>query len=144
MGNVFNTDCPVIWHLKHHGNNPHPTDPTPQFLFSNKWGVNFEFKFCQNTDYKVNGGMPCIIQIVVLHIYLKRSQILLTFSRHQLKSSLFCIVPCVEDACKGHFLIQKRSKEHDQELVFDPYLHHCRFMLHFRVYNFNFNLFSLN
>ena len=92
MGNVFNTDCPVIWHLKHHGNNPHPTDPTPQSLFLNKWGVNSEFKFCQNTDDKVNGGMPCIIQIVVLHIYLKRSQILLTFSKHQLKSSLFCIV----------------------------------------------------
>ena len=56
--------------------------PQPQPLFSNKWGVSFEFKFCQNKDDKLNDSMPCITHIVVLHAYLKRSQILLTFSRH--------------------------------------------------------------
>ena len=47
----------------------------------------------------------------VLHAYFWRSQMLLTFFRHQLMYSVFCIVPCVEVACKGLFLMQQHSKE---------------------------------
>ena len=69
--------------------------PHPQPLFSNNQGVNFEFKFFQNTGDEFNRGIACITDIVVLHAYLKRSYISLTFSRHQLMHSVFCIVPCV-------------------------------------------------
>ena len=68
------------------------------------------------------GGIPCIIPSVVLHIYVRRSQILLTFNRHQMMHSVFCIVPCVVVACKGLFLIQKHSEEQGQALYSLPAL----------------------
>ena len=61
--------------------------------------------------------IPCITPCVVLHAYLRRSQILLTFNGHQVMHSVFCIVSCLEVACKGLFLIQKHSEE--QALVFN-------------------------
>ena len=52
--------------------------------------------------------------------------------------SVFCIVPCVEVVCKGLFLIQKHNEEQGQALVFN-YSQSCfGYMLHFRVYNYNF------
>ena len=52
--------------------------------------------------------------------------------------SVFCIVPCVEVACKGLFPLQKHSEELGQALVFNHSQHSFRYMLHFRVYNYNF------
>ena len=57
--------------------------------------------------------------------------------------SLFFIVPCVEVACKGLFLIQKHSEEQDQALVFNHSEQCFGHMVHFRKYNHNFYLFSL-
>ena len=45
-----------------------------------------------------NGDMSCITHSVVLYAYLKKSQTLLTLSRHKVMCSVFSIV---EVACKG-------------------------------------------
>ena len=55
--------------------------------------------------------MPCITPSVALHAFLRRSEILLAFNRHHVMHSVFFIVPCIEDACKGLFLIQKHSEQ---------------------------------
>ena len=69
---------------------PHP--PTVN-SFSYEWGVNFKFKFFKNIEYKFNRYMPCITHSVLLHAYLKRSQILLTLSNHQVICGVFSIFP---------------------------------------------------
>ena len=51
--------------------------------------------------------------------------------------SVFCIVHCMEVACKGLFLIQNYSEEQIQTLVFNHSQHYFGNMLHFRVYNYN-------
>ena len=57
--------------------------------------------------------MPCITMIAihsdVRHAYLRRSQILLTFS--QVLYSVFSFVPYVEVAYTGLFYIQQHSKK---------------------------------
>ena len=87
------------------------THPIPRHLSPNKWGGNFEFEFCKNIDDKFNGSMPCITHSVALYAYLRRLQILLTLSRHQMLQSLFCVVPFIEVACKELFNIQQHCKE---------------------------------
>ena len=46
--------------------------------------------------------MQCIIPSVALHAFRRRSEILLTFNRHQVMHRVFFIVPCVgaEDSSK--------------------------------------------
>ena len=103
MGNVLNTDYPVSWQLKCCWRSHQPNH---QPLFLNERGGNFEFEFCSNIEDKFNVDIPCITPSVALHAYLRRPRILLTFNRHQVMYTVFCIVPCVEVACKGIFLIQ--------------------------------------
>ena len=66
--------------------------PHCQPLFSNKLGVNFEFEFCNSVEDKANGVMSWITYSLALHVYLRRSQILLPFSRLQVMYSVFSIV----------------------------------------------------
>ena len=63
------------------------------------------------------------VLLLLLSSYLRRSQILLTFNKHQVMHSVFCIVPCVEVACKGLFLKQKHSEGQGQALVFNHSQH---------------------
>ena len=64
-----------------------------QPLFSNNLGVNFEFEICNNIEDKFNRGMSCVTYYVALHVYIRRSQILLTFNRLQVMYSVFSTVP---------------------------------------------------
>ena len=116
MGNVSNTDYPVSWQLKCCWS---PHKHHRQLLFLNERDGNFQFEFCNNIENKFNGGISCITPSVVLHAYIRRSKILLTFTWHQVMHSVFCIVPCVEVPCKGLFLIQKHSEQQGQALVFN-------------------------
>ena len=97
MRNVANTNYPVLWQLKNISN---PLPFHPQSLFLNEWGRNFEFEFCKNIEDKLNGVLPRVTQSVVLHAYIRRSQILLTFSRHQMRYiyRVFHIELCLEVA----------------------------------------------
>ena len=47
----------------------------------------------KNIEYKFNRYMPYITHSVLLHAYLKRSQILLTLSNHQVICGVFSIFP---------------------------------------------------
>ena len=76
---------PQLWQFKR-SQNPHQPDYQP--FFSNNLGVNFEFEFCNNIEDKFNGGMSRITYYVALHVYLKGSQMLLTFNRLQLMYSV--------------------------------------------------------
>ena len=58
--------------------------------------------------------------------------------------SVFFIVPCVEVACKGLFLIQKHSEEQGQTPVFNHSQQCFGYMLHFRVYNYSFHAVFFN
>ena len=69
-------------HLPHH-----------QALFVNEWGESFEFGLCKHIQDKSSEGMSCITHCVVFHAYLRRSKILLAFTRHQVMYSVFGIVP---------------------------------------------------
>ena len=89
MGNIFNSDYPVLWQLKRSWS-PHQTHCQP--LFSNESGVNFEFEFCNNIEDRFNRVMSYITDYVVLHVYLRRSRILLTFNKLQVMFSIFSIV----------------------------------------------------
>ena len=53
--------------------------------------------------------MPCTSHSVILYAYLKRSQILLTISGHQVMHSVFCFVLCVEVGCKGLYIVHPFS-----------------------------------
>ena len=134
MDNVSNTDWPNLWQLNR-SSSPHQSHRQPLFL--NDWARNFEFEFCNNVENKCNRGRSCITHFVVLHAY-RRSQILLTFNRHQVMYSVFSIVPCVEVSCKEFFFMQQHSKEQGQALVFDYPQQRFGFMLQFRVYSYNF------
>ena len=46
-------------------------------------------------------GMSSISQFVILHAILRRSQIILTFSRPQIMYNVSCVSLCIEVACKG-------------------------------------------
>ena len=67
---------------------------------------------------------------------------LLKFSRR--RHDVFCIVTCVGVKCKGLFFIRQHSKEQGQALGFDPSQHCFGFMLHLRMYSYNFYSISLN
>ena len=66
--------------------------------------------------------MLCITHPVVLHAYIKRSQILLTLRNQVMCSVYFALSHCVEVAYKGLSLIQQQSKEQCQ--VFN-HSQHC-------------------
>ena len=87
---------------------------------------------------------PCITPSVVLHVFVRRSQILFTFNRHQVMYSVFPVVSCVVDTCKGLFLIQKGGEEQGQWLVFNNSQQFFGHMFHFRVYNYNFYCFLIS
>ena len=89
MDNISNSDHPVLWQLKRSWI---PHQPHRQLLFSNELGINFEFEFCNNIEDKFNGCMPCITYSSVLHVYLRRSQILLIFNRLQVMHNVFPLV----------------------------------------------------
>ena len=135
MDNVSNTDYPVSWQLKSCWS---PHQPHRQPLFLNDWGGHVEFEFCINIENKFKGGMPCITLSIALHAFLRRSQILLTFNRHQVMHIVFCIVPCVEVACKRLILIQRHSEKQGQALAFNHSQHCFGHMLYSRVYNYSF------
>ena len=91
---ISNTYYPGSWQLKccwslH--------QPHSQPLFLNEWDGKIVVEFCNNIENKLTGAILCITHSIVLHAYL-RSQILLTFNRHQVMHSAFCVVPCVEVA----------------------------------------------
>ena len=140
-GNISNYDWPVSWQLKR---NWSPHQPQHQPIFSNELGVNFEFEFCNNIEDRFNGGMSCITYSVVLHVYLRRSQILLTFNRLQVIYSVFSIIFLVEAVYKGLFILQQNSKVQGQALVFDHSQYCYGLMLHFKLYNYIFYLVLLN
>ena len=56
-------------------------------------------------------GLPCTTRFAALQAFLRRSKMLLTFSRHQIMYNVFCVVPCAEVTYQGYFLIQQKSKE---------------------------------
>ena len=49
---------------------------------------------------RFNGGLLHITYFAVLHVFLKKSEILLAFSRYQVMHSAFRIVPSVKVTCK--------------------------------------------
>ena len=65
MGNVSNTNYPVLRQLKHCWS-------TDQSLFLYEWGQNFELDFCKTIEDKFNGDIPCIAHSAFLHACLKR------------------------------------------------------------------------
>ena len=115
MGDVSNTDYPVLWQLKYSWNTHQPHH---RLLILNEWGRNFEFEFCKNIEDKLNGSIPCITitYFVVIHACPRRSQVILTFNRHRTMYSVFCIAPCIEVACEGLFFIHQHSNEQGQAL----------------------------
>lgn len=84
-----------------------------------------------------------LCHVVVIHTYLRRSQILLTCNRHivYLMCSVFCTVTVAELSSKGLFPIQQNSKEQGQALVFD-HSQYC-FELMFRFGGNNYNSYSI-
>ena len=80
--------------------------------------------------------MSCIT-LVALPVFLRRSEILLTFSRHQVMQRVFFVVSCVKVAYKGLFLMQKHSEEQGQTLVFNHSQQCFGHMVQFRVYDYN-------
>ena len=52
--------------------------------------------------------------------------------------NVFGVVPCVEAACKGLFLIQTHIEEQGQALIFNHCQHCFGLLLHFRLFSYNF------
>ena len=77
--------------------------------------------------------MPCVTYSVALHVYLRRSQILLTFNILQVMYSIFYIVLSIKVAYKGLCLMQQHNKEQDQALVSDHSQHSFGLMFHFKL-----------
>ena len=57
--------------------------------------------------------MPCATHSVILHIFFRRSQILLEFSRHRVMYCVFCIVP-LEAATRD--VPRRRCSENMQQI----------------------------
>ena len=55
-------------------------------------------------------GMLCITHFVVFHVFLRISQILLTFRRDQIMYNVFCVLPCVEVTWKENFSVYPMTK----------------------------------
>ena len=79
----------------------------------------------------------CITYSVVLGVYLRISQILLTFNRLQVMYSVFSIVLLVEVVYKGFILMQQHSKVQGQALVLDHTRHCFGLILDFKLYSYN-------
>ena len=62
--------------------------------------------FKSNMKDRFDEGMSCINYFVSLYFIFRGSQMLLTFSRHQMMYNVFNIVLCTEVTYKGHFVIQ--------------------------------------
>ena len=75
----------------------------------------------------------CITYSVVLCVYLRISQILLTFNRLQVMHSVFSIVLLVEVVYKGLILMQ----QHSNALVLDHTQHCFGLILDFKLYSYN-------
>ena len=65
---------------------------------------------------RLNEGMPCITNFVFLHVIPRRSQMFLTFSRHQIMCNVSYVALCTEVTYKGYFAIQQQSKVQNQAL----------------------------
>ena len=65
---------------------------------------------------KFNEGMSCITRFVFLHVILRRSQMLLKFTRDQMIYNVLYVILCAEVTCKGSFVMQYQSKEQNQTL----------------------------
>ena len=57
-------------------------------------------------ENRFNEGMSFIIHFLFLHVILRRSQMLLTFSRHQVMYNVSNAVLCAEVIYKGYFAIE--------------------------------------
>ena len=79
----------------------------------------------------------CITYSVVLCVYLRISQILLTFNRLQVMYSVFCVAPLVEVVYKGLILMQQYSKVEGQALVLGHTQHCFGLILDFKLYCYN-------
>ena len=55
---------------------------------------------------RFNEGMSCVTHFAFLQGILRRSQMLLTFCRHQIIYNVFYVVLCAEVTRKGYFVIQ--------------------------------------
>ena len=79
----------------------------------------------------------CITYSVALCVYLRISQILLTFNRLQVMYSVFCVAPLVEVVYKGLILMQQYSKVEGQALVLGHTQHCFGLILDFKLYCYN-------
>ena len=76
----------------------------------------------------------CITCSVVLCVYLRISQILLTFNRLQVMYIVFSFVPLVEAVYKGLIFMQQYSKVQGQALVLGHTQHCFGLILDFKLY----------
>ena len=67
-------------------------------------------------------GVCHLLLILQSFLHLWISQISLTFSRNHLMHSVFCIVICVEVACKWPFLIPQHSTGQERAVVSDYWI----------------------
>ena len=106
-----NRDYQILWLLKH---SCWTTLPIPSFPIPFLKGVHSYFwllHFSNNIEDILIKAISCITYFAFFHAIFRTSEILLTFRRHQLMYSVSCVVPCAEVTCKGHFVIQYKSKE---------------------------------
>ena len=85
-----------------------PSPPTPTSSFVRKLDGILE---CDVTVeiWRIDLMKAChITHFLVIH---RRSQMLLTFNRHQMVYNISCVLPCAEVTGKGYFVIQQQSKE---------------------------------
>ena len=61
--------------------------------------------FHKKTQDRFNEDMSCITHFVFLHVILRKSQMLLTFRRHQMMYVSY-VALCAEVTCKGYFVTQ--------------------------------------
>ena len=62
--------------------------------------------FASTIDDRFNEGMPCITHFIFPHVILRRSQMLLTFSRHQMTYNVSNFSLSAEVTYKGYFVTQ--------------------------------------
>ena len=88
----------------------------PPFSFFERWDGNESVTFQQNVNYTFNKNMSCITLFVFLYAILRRSQMLLTFSRYQMMYNVSYVVLFAEVTYEGYFVIQEQSNEQNQAL----------------------------
>ena len=62
--------------------------------------------FASTIDDRFNEGMSCVTHFIFSHVILKRSQMLLTFSRHQMMYNVSNFSLSAEVTYKGYFVMQ--------------------------------------